>query len=114
MNLLDTGVIIEMIREKKFRPGIISLIAVIEVLRGIEDKKRQKIRILLEESFSLLNFDSITVEAYCKIYQKLKEGGALLPDADLLIAATAIAHDLLLETNDRHFQRLEQMGLKLK
>ena len=113
MNLLDTGVIIEMIRGKKFRPGIISLITAIEVLRGIEDKKRQKIRILLEESFSLLNLDNSTIETYCVIYQRLKEGGALLPDADLLIAATAVAHDLSLETNDRHFQRLEQMGLKL-
>jgi predicted nucleic acid-binding protein len=114
MNLLDTGVIIEMIRSKKFRPGIISVITVIEVLRGIEDKKRQRIRVLLEESFSLLNLDNSTIETYCTIYQRLKEGGDLLPDADLLIASTAIAYDLPLETNDRHFQRLEKMGLRIK
>jgi tRNA(fMet)-specific endonuclease VapC len=114
MNLFDTAVIIEMIREKKFSPGLISPITVIEVLRGIDDKKRQKIRMLLEESFSILNLDNSTIESYCIIYQKLKKDGALLPDADLLIAATAMAHDLLLETNDRHFQRLEQMGLRLK
>jgi predicted nucleic acid-binding protein len=114
MNLLDTGVIIEMIREKKFIPGIISPITLIEVLRGIEDRKRSKIRLLLEESFPLLNLDSNVIETYCVIYRGLKRDSALLPDADLLIAATAIANDLMLETNDNHFHRLKQMGLKIK
>jgi tRNA(fMet)-specific endonuclease VapC len=38
----------------------------------------------------------------------------LLPDADLLVAATGIAHDLVLETKDAHFLRLKPLGLKLK
>ena len=37
-----------------------------------------------------------------------------MPDADLLIAATAIAHDLILETKDAHFLRLKVLDLKLK
>lgn len=37
----------------------------------------------------------------------------MLPDADLLIAATAIAHDLILETKDAHFLRLKSFGLRL-
>jgi tRNA(fMet)-specific endonuclease VapC len=114
MSLLDTGVIIDMIRKKTFSPGIISPIILIEVLRGIEDKKRSKIKTLLEESFRLVDLDNRTIEAYCVLYHKLKKDGGLLPDADLLIAATAIAHDLTLETNDKHFQKLKQMGLKLK
>ncbi len=85
-----------------------------EVLRGIEDKKRLQIRQLLEESFSVLNLDNSIIEAYCQIYRKLKEEGNLLPDADLIIAATAIAHDLILETKDAHFLRLKTLGLKLK
>ena len=52
-------------------------------------------------------------EAYCEIYRKLKKEGTLLPDADILIAATAIAHNLSLETNDDHFQRLKNLGLDL-
>jgi len=35
-----------------------------------------------------------------------------LPDTDLLIAATAIAHDLCLETNDDHFQRLKPLRFR--
>ena len=85
-----------------------------EVLRGIEDKKRLQIRQLLEESFSVLNLDNSIIEAYCRIYRKLKEEGNLLPDADLIIAATAIAHDLILETKDAHFLRLKTLGLKLQ
>lgn len=93
---------------------MISSITLLEVLRGIEDKKRIQIRQLLEESYSVLNLDNSIIEAYCRIYRHLKEEGDLLPDADLIIAATAMAHGLVLETNDEHFQRLKGIGLRLK
>jgi tRNA(fMet)-specific endonuclease VapC len=114
MNLLDSGVLIDNMETNNYAPAIISSITLIEVLRGIEDKKRLQIRQLLEESFSILNLNNSIIEAYCKIYRKLKEEGNLLPDADLIIAATAIAHDLILETKDAHFQRLKTVGLQLK
>jgi len=85
-----------------------------EILRGIEDKRRFQVREFLEGSYSILNLDNRTIEAYCKIYRKLKEEGNLIPDADLIIAATAIAYDLVLETKDAHFHRIEALGLKLK
>jgi predicted nucleic acid-binding protein len=102
------------LKRDNYAPALISSITLIEVLRGIEDKKRLQIRQLLEESFSVLNLDNSIIEAYCKIYRKLKEDGNLLPDADLIIAATAIAHDIVLETKDAHFLRLKALGLKLK
>jgi tRNA(fMet)-specific endonuclease VapC len=85
-----------------------------EILRGIEDERRFQVREFLEGSYSILNLDNRTIEAYCKIYQKLKEEGNLIPDADLIIAATAIGYDLVLETKDAHFHRIEALGLKLK
>ncbi len=96
-----------------YAPAFISPITLLEVLRGINDKKRLATKQLLEESFSVLNLDNSIIEAYCKIYRKLKNEGILLPDADLLIAATAIAHDLTLETKEAHFLRLKPFGLKL-
>lgn len=114
MNLLDTGVIIEMLREKKHRGGVVSPITLIEILRGIESKKRHNVKELLEESFGVLNIDNRIIETYCEVYFKLKKGGNSLPDADLLIAATAMAYGLLLETKDEHFQRLKTFGLKVK
>ena len=113
MNLLDTDIIIEMLRERKHEVGAISIITLIEVLRGLEAKKRAKVKELLEESFNLLNLDNVVIETYCNLYHKLKEEGTPLPDADLLIAATAIAYNLPLETKDEHFQRLKPLGLKL-
>ena len=68
----------------------------------------------MEESFIVINIDNGIIEAYCKIYRRLKEEGHLLPDADLIIAATAIAHDLILETKDAHFLRLKALGLNIK
>jgi tRNA(fMet)-specific endonuclease VapC len=94
--------------------GIISIITGLEFLRGVEEKKRLSAKQLLEESFIVLNLDDSILEVYCSIYCKLKEQRILLPDADLIIAATAIAHNPTLKTNDEHFQRLIALGLKLK
>ena len=114
MNLLDTGIILEMIKKKKHAAGAISPITLIEILREIENKKRPKVKELIEESFNLLNIDNKTIETYCTLYYKLREGDMLIPDADLLIAATAIAYNVALETKDEHFQRLKPLVLKLK
>jgi predicted nucleic acid-binding protein len=112
MNVLDTGIIIQMLKEKRHKQGFISPITLIETLRGIDSRKRTKIKELLEESFYLLNIDNEIIEKYCEVYSKLKKEGNLLPDADLLIGATAMAKSIPLETNDEHFQRLERLGLK--
>lgn len=113
MNLLDTGIILEMLKRHQFKPGFITPIIILEILRGFEKAKRQPIKERLKKSFTIIDVDDKVTEAYCEIYQKLKLDGKLLPDADLLIAATAIAHNLLLETNNEHFQRLKELGLDL-
>jgi len=114
LNLLDTGIIIEMLKQKRYIPGVISPLTLIEVLRGVESKKRKRVKQLLEESFSVINIDNAIIETYCDIYGALKKEGNSLPDADLLIASSAIAHNLILDTNDEHFKRLKILGLKLK
>jgi predicted nucleic acid-binding protein len=113
MNLLDTEIIIELIRQKRHEVGAISTITLIEVLRGIGARKRPQVKELLEESFELLNLDNKAIELYCSLYQKLKMEGKSIPDADLLIAATAIAHNMTLKTRDQHFERLKKLGLRL-
>jgi tRNA(fMet)-specific endonuclease VapC len=112
--LIDTGIVIDIMQSNSYRPAFISPITLLEILRGIDDKKRHTAKQLLEESFTVLNLDNSIIEAYCKIYRKLKADGTLLPDADLLIAATAIAYDLTLQTKDMHFQRLKHLGLKIE
>jgi predicted nucleic acid-binding protein len=47
--------------------------------------------------------DPMCIETYCSLYDSLRAEGTLIPDADLLIAATAISHDIALRTGDEHF-----------
>jgi len=113
MSLLDTDIVIQSLREKKFKTGHVSVITLIEILRGLEDDKRSKVKVLLEESFIVDGLNNETIQAYCNLHRRLKEEGASLPDADLLIAATAISHNLALMTSDKHFTRLAGLGLAL-
>jgi tRNA(fMet)-specific endonuclease VapC len=114
MSLYDSNVAIDMLQAKKFDPGFVSVLTLMELLRGIESEKRQVVRKMLEEAFRVINIDDSIIQTYCEIYRSLKQRGELLPDADLIIAATAIAYDLEIKTSDIHFHRLEALGLKLK
>ena len=113
MNILDTGIIVELLREKRHEAGAISIITLIEVLRGIEVDKRAKVKELLEESFTTVHMDNRVIETYCSLYQRLREEGTVVPDADLLIAATAMSRSMNLKTRDKHFERLKNIGLKI-
>lgn len=107
MNLLDTEIIIELLRKRRYKAGAISTITIIEVLRRIEARKRPRVKELLEESFKRLNIDNEVIETYCHLYQKLKEEGTPIPDADILVAATAISNNMALKTRDEYFKRLK-------
>lgn len=111
--IFDTDYIIELLRKKKYETGSISIITLIEALRGIDKKRRSKIKRLLEESFEILNLDNEIILSYCDIYDKIKSKGELIPDADLLIAATAISKNLGLKSKDQHFTRLRKLGLEI-
>ncbi|MFW6111105.1 MAG: type II toxin-antitoxin system VapC family toxin [Thermoproteota archaeon] len=113
MNLLDTDIIVELLRKRRYQTGAISVITLIEVLRGLKPEKVDTVKELMEESFYLLPIDNKTIKTYCPLYQHLKGEGELIPDADLLIAATAISHHLPLKSRDKHFQRLQKLGLNL-
>ena len=79
-----------------------------DVYRKLLEAKREG------ESFSLLNLDNAVVEAYCDLYQKMRKEGTPIPDADLVIAATAISRDMAIKTRDGHFKKLRTHGLKLE
>jgi predicted nucleic acid-binding protein len=42
MNLLDTDIIMKLLRKGKYEAGAISIITLIEILRGIDAKKEAK------------------------------------------------------------------------
>ncbi len=114
MKLLDTSVLIDDLRKGSFEEGIISIITLIEVVRGISSRKRKKVKQLLEKSYEVLGINNDVIMKYCELYEKLKRKGKLLPDADLLIAATAMVNNLILVTKDKDFERLKENGLQLE
>ncbi|MDA0327425.1 MAG: type II toxin-antitoxin system VapC family toxin [Gemmatimonadetes bacterium] len=59
-----------------------------------------------------LPYDVGVARVFGKIRARLEQGGNILPDADLQIAATALYHDLELVTgNLRHFERIPDLRL---
>ena len=61
---------------------------------------------------AVLSLNRSIMKRFARLRGQLRRQGQLIPDPDLLIAATALHHDLVLITrNRRHFQRIP--GLKL-
>ena len=61
----------------------------------------------------LLALDEMIIDRAAAIYADLHQRGLLIGDADILIAATALAHGCALCTNNtKHFSRVQ--GLQLQ
>ena len=68
--------------------------------------------VTLENVLEVLPVGRETVDVFGLLKAGLEKAGTLLDDFDLILAASALAHNLTLVTNNlRHFQRVE--GLKL-
>jgi len=100
-----------------FREGMgISLISVGEIYDGILHGRdpvagEQDLNDALQ-LVSVLTLDLDIVRRFGDIRGRLRSIGMLIPDNDLLIASTALRHDLTLVTrNRRHFDRIP--GLRL-
>ncbi|TMC09545.1 MAG: type II toxin-antitoxin system VapC family toxin [Chloroflexi bacterium] len=72
-----------------------------------------RVRALLESAVTVLPFDARAAGVYGSVRADLERAGRPLEDADLRIAAIALARDLTLVTgNDRHFDRVP--GLRIE
>lgn len=93
----------------------VSAISYYEVVRGVEIAhayaQQRRLR-LLSSQLQVLPIDQAVAREAARLYVKLRAQGLLLPDADLLIAATALVHGLSLATrNQRHFSRIPSLDL---
>ena len=62
--------------------------------------------------FAVVPLNEAIMEVFARTRANLRRGGQLLPDMVLLIASTAIHHDLTLVTrNVRHFRRIPELRL---
>ena len=63
--------------------------------------------------FSILNFDDNDAEEFGKIRSYLKKNGIIIGPYDMLIAAQAIAKDLVLVTNNTsEFSRIKNLKIE--
>jgi tRNA(fMet)-specific endonuclease VapC len=90
-----------------------SIITRYEILRGLKAKDAFQQILAFDRqcarSIVLPLTDEIVIQA-AEIYGLLKKQGAIIGDADILIAATAIVHDLTLVTgNLDHFRRISKL-----
>jgi tRNA(fMet)-specific endonuclease VapC len=62
--------------------------------------------------FTVLRPDDVTATRFAEIRSFLRRRGQLILDLDMIIAATAVQHDLTLITlNRRHFERIPDLRL---
>jgi tRNA(fMet)-specific endonuclease VapC len=96
------------------------VVAQAELLAGIElvvlESHKQKFRDLYEqivaEFTEIVYIDSDVAEKYALIFTSLKRKGRPIETNDIWIAAIALAYDMILVTNDEHFQYID--GLQIE
>ena len=115
MVLFDTSIVIDMLRGRRdFSLGLISVITVFELLRGVRDDKRSEVKSMLENSFDVIGMDNRVVLTYCELYSALRKAGRPVEDADLIIAATANAYGEKLQTKDKDLILFRDYGVDVE
>src|SRR5258708_19738673 len=94
----------------------ISAITFGEIAEGIyygSDPKQHELAFRrLLRGLQVLSVNRQVAGRFAKLRGKLRKQGQLIPDADLLIASTALQHKLVLVTRNRkHFDRIPDLPL---
>jgi len=125
--LLDTDTCVEILRgnpvvlrrraENRHAEAAVSFMTAAELFYGAERSAFPEDNLRLVEGFLLattvLHTETAVLRRFGRIKADLKKEGALIPDADIFIAATALEKaDRLVTGNGRHFGRID--GLRLE
>lgn len=94
----------------------ISIVTFAEVYEGVyygsDPKRNEAIFRRFLEGVAVVNIGRLVARRFALIRGELRAKGQMIPQPDLFIAATALAHDLTLVTrNLEHFRRIS--GLEL-
>ncbi|MDK2463428.1 MAG: type II toxin-antitoxin system VapC family toxin [Candidatus Korarchaeota archaeon] len=113
--MIDADVLIDVEKGRRHLPRahlFISWISLYEFLRGREDYG--EVKEILERVFKVVYPSNEVLRLAAKIYRDLRRRGEPLDERDVIVAASAISHDLPLMTRNRgHYERLVRYGLKL-
>jgi len=127
MYLLDTDTIIYSLKgnqrvicnldKHQHDPLKISVITLMELYYGAYKSQKTspnlaKVR-RIENAFDTLPVDCFIAETFGMIKSNLESQGTPLDDFDLVLAATALTHNLILVTNnEKHFQRVDGLTVE--
>lgn len=94
----------------------VSIIAVAEVYEGAFGLPNPEVMLASFREFlsdyTILSLTDPIIERFARLRAALRQHGQLIPDMDLLIAATALEYELILLTrNLRHFHRITDLRL---
>jgi tRNA(fMet)-specific endonuclease VapC len=125
VHLLDTNTISALMRDdEKVRtefdaatvaedPVSMSGVSHYEIKRGLfatNATRKMQIYEVIRRDFQMLFLDTEEVfDKAAEIHADLKRRGEPIPDTDILIAAIALHHDLILVTDDSHFDRIADL-----
>jgi predicted nucleic acid-binding protein len=125
MYLLDTDIVIYSLKghsavkknlERNLHAALkISIVTLMELYCGAYKSQKVASNIgkikLLEDAVEIIALGRESAEIYAMLKADLEKAGLPLDDFDLILAACALSHDLVLVTNNvKHFQRIQ--GLK--
>lgn len=104
------------LRELQPRGLALSIISVAELWEGVHfSKDPERSQAILEEFLAgvvVLGLDEEICKRFGQLRGLLRQQGKLVGDFDLLIAASALRHDLsLLSNNRRHFENVEDLRI---
>jgi len=121
--LLDTNIIIDVLKNDEatikklatYNKVYYPIIAIAELIYGAYNaqnttKKLSEVEKIKTKGISLYVDDATTYE-YGKIKSKLKQNGTPIPENDIWIAAIALQHQLPVFTNDKHFEKVENLEI---
>ena len=95
----------------------VSIISVAEVYQGIYGGRRaeqneEMFREFLARDVTVLNLDEETCRIFAREQVRLRRQGMRVEDMDILIAATALRHGLIMLTNNaQHFSRVPRLEI---
>ena len=123
--LLDTSILIAIQRDDKevikkiedlkkshFQPASISFISYFEFYSGLIEKniKNRQFMIDFLNKFNCLKASSITAEILASLKHKYDEKGIVIGLADLIIASHAKESNMTLITQDKIFEKIDEIN----
>jgi tRNA(fMet)-specific endonuclease VapC len=122
--LIDTDILIYSLKndenvKQKFRenqniPKSISVITYGELVFGARKsrhiEKNLAVTYRIAELFPVIDIDRSIMAVFGEIKSSLEMRGSIIEDMDILIAATALSHNLILVTNNvKHFKKIKDL-----